>query len=153
MYTIAAKDERLSQLLRCGAPKLFVFHLKTEREEGKWAIRRFFIGFSRAEGSDGSANTESSSFPMVTGTLVLSYRDGRGVSMGLEEAILWLGEEESEPVHDEADCDAVALAFLLYVAGGRLVEIEEQQAERREILKYIRWLAGEGEREEEDVPE
>lgn len=143
MYTTAAKDERLSQLLRCGAPQFLLTHLKTEREPGRWSIRRFAISFSRA----------GESFPIVTGTLVLSSGEDQGVSVGLEEARLWLGEEEWEPIDDEAECDAVALAFLLYVAGATLVGIEEEQAKRREISKQIRWVAGEKESEGEDAPE
>lgn len=143
MYTTTAKDERLSQLLRCGAPQLLILHLKTEREAGKWASHRFLISFSRA----------GEPFPLVTGTLILSSGENQGVSVGLEEARLWLGEEEWESIDDEAECDAVALAFLLYVAGARLVGIEEEQAERQEISKQIRWVAGEEEREGENVPE
>lgn len=130
MYTTSAKDERLRGLLRCGLPQLVLLHLKTEREEGRWATRRFAFSFSRADGG----------FPLVTGVLVFSSGEGQGISVKLEEARLWLGEEEWEPIDDE-DGDAVALAFLLYLAGVRLVEIEEGQEARRQALDTLRQLA------------
>lgn len=141
MITIAAKDERIARLLRCGAPRLLVLHLKTDREPGKWASHRFFV----------SLNRDGESFPMVTGDLVFTAGEDQGISATMVNTRLYLGEEEWEPVEDEEARDAVALAVFLYVAGARLMEIKDRQQFKREALDMVRRLEAEckGERETE----
>ena len=139
MITIAAKDERIAKLLRCGSPKLLMLHFETEREPGQWAIHRFWIAFGRHE----------EPYPLITGSLVFTAGENQGISATMGEARLFLGEEECEVIEDEDTRDAIALAALLYIAGDRLMEVKKTQEAKRAVLETLHQLEGKSEENRE----
>jgi hypothetical protein len=139
MYIIATGDERIQRLLRCGAPELLISHLGTERTPGVEATHRFFVSFRSVEAA----------YPRILAHLLFHAGAGQGISVTLEQAHLLTAEDSHEEIADEEERDAIAIAFLLYLAGERLMEIKERQEAKRQILDELNRLG----REQEEVQE
>jgi hypothetical protein len=139
MYTITARDPRIQQLLRCGAPELLISHLDTERIPGVEATHRFFVSFRSVEAA----------YPQILAHLLFHAGAGQGISVTLEQAHFLTTDDSHEEIADEEERDAIAVAVLLYIAGERLMEIKERQETKRQILDELNRL-GRGQEEQSE---